>query len=102
VTSPPEPRRVAIVTGASQGIGAGIARGFLGLGYRVLATSRSIARLDSADVHTVQGDVSQAETAEQIVHQTLDRFGRIDTLVNNAGVLSANRFWTTPPTTSRR
>jgi NAD(P)-dependent dehydrogenase (short-subunit alcohol dehydrogenase family) len=92
MTSPPEPRKVAIVTGASQGIGAGIARGFLGLGYRVIATSLSISRSDSADVHTVQGDISQAETAQRIVLETLDRFGRIDTLVNNAGIFIGKPF----------
>ena len=92
MTSPPEPRKVAIVTGASQGIGAGIARGFLGLGYRVLATSLSISPSDSADVHTVQGDISQAETAQRIAHETLDRFGRIDTLVNNAGIFIGKPF----------
>jgi NAD(P)-dependent dehydrogenase (short-subunit alcohol dehydrogenase family) len=83
---------VAIVTGASQGIGAGIARGFLGLGYRVLATSISISPSDSADVHTVRGDITQAETAQRIVHETLDRFGRIDTLVNNAGIFIGKPF----------
>jgi len=92
VTSSPEPRKVAIVTGGSQGIGAGIARGFLGLGYRVLATSLSISPSDSADVHTVQGDISQAETAQRVVHETLDRFGRIDTLVNNAGIFIGKPF----------
>ncbi len=92
MTSPPDPRKVAIVTGASQGIGAGIAHGFLGLGYRVLATSLSISPSDSADVHTVQGDISQAETAQRIVHETLDRFGRIDTLVNNAGIFIGKPF----------
>ena len=92
MTSPPEPRKVAIVTGASQGIGAGIARGFLGLGYRVLATSLSISPSDSADVHTVQGDISQAETAQRIVYETLDRFGRIDTLINNAGIFIGKPF----------
>jgi NAD(P)-dependent dehydrogenase (short-subunit alcohol dehydrogenase family) len=92
VTSPPGRRKVAIVTGASQGIGAGIARGFLGLGYRVLATSLSISASDSADVHTVQGDISQAETAQRIVHETLDRFGRIDTLINNAGIFIGKPF----------
>jgi len=83
---------VAIVTGASQGIGAGIARGFLGLGYRVLATSLSISPSGAADVHTVQGDISQAETAQRIVEETLDRFGRIDTLINNAGIFIGKPF----------
>jgi len=92
VTSPPEPRKVAIVTGASQGIGAGIARGFLGLGYRVLATSLCMSPSNAADVHTVQGDISQAETAQRILHETLDSFGRIDTLVNNAGIFIGKPF----------
>ncbi len=92
MTSPPEPRKVVIVTGASQGIGAGIARGFLGLGYRVVATSLSISPSDAADVHTVQGDISQVETAQRIVEETLDRFGRIDTLINNAGIFIGKPF----------
>jgi len=83
---------VAIVTGASQGIGAGIAHGLLGLGHRVVATSRSISPSDAADVHTVEGDISQAETAQRIVHETLDRFGRIDTLINNAGIFIGKPF----------
>jgi NAD(P)-dependent dehydrogenase (short-subunit alcohol dehydrogenase family) len=89
--SPSEPRKVVIVTGASQGIGAGIARGFRDLDYLVVATSLSMPPWDAADVHTVQGDISQAETARRIVEETLDRFGRIDTLINNAGSSSANR-----------
>src|SRR3954449_11155913 len=92
MTSPPEPRKVAIVTGASQGIGAGIAAGFLGLGYRVVAASRSISPSHTADVRTVHGDISQVETAQRIVEETLERFGRIDTLVNNAGIFIGKRF----------
>ena len=92
MTSPPEPRKVAIVTGASQGIGAGIAAGFLGLGYRVVAASLSIPLSHAVDVHTVQGDISQVETAQRIVEETLDRFGRIDTLVNNAGIFIGKPF----------
>ena len=92
MTSPPEPRKVAIVTGASHGIGAGIAHGFLGLGYRVAATSLSISPSDAADVHTVQVDTSQAESAQRIIEETLDRFGRIDTLINNAGIFIGKPF----------
>jgi NAD(P)-dependent dehydrogenase (short-subunit alcohol dehydrogenase family) len=92
MTSPGEPRKVAIVTGASQGIGAGIAAGFIALGYRVVATSRSMSPSHAADVHTVEGDISQAETAQRIVTETLDRFGRIDTLVNNAGIFIGKPF----------
>jgi len=92
VTSSDEPRKVAIVTGASQGIGAGIADGFIALGYRVVATSLSMPRSHAVDVHTVQGDISQVETAQRIVEETLDRFGRIDTLVNNAGIFIGKPF----------
>jgi NAD(P)-dependent dehydrogenase (short-subunit alcohol dehydrogenase family) len=55
------------VTGPSHGIGARIADGFIGLGYRVVATSLSMPRSHAADLHTVQGDISQAETAQRIV-----------------------------------
>jgi len=92
VTSPPDSRKVAIVTGASRGIGAGIADGFIALGYRVVATSLSMPPSHAAGLHTVQGDISQAETAQRIVEETLDRFGRIDTLVNNAGIFIGKPF----------
>jgi NAD(P)-dependent dehydrogenase (short-subunit alcohol dehydrogenase family) len=92
MTSPGEPRKVAIVTGASRGIGAGIAQGFLGIGYRVVASSRSIPYSHGTDVHTVQGDISHPETAQRIVHETLDHFGRIDTLINNAGIFIGKPF----------
>jgi NAD(P)-dependent dehydrogenase (short-subunit alcohol dehydrogenase family) len=92
VTSPGEARKVAIVTGASRGIGAGIAHGFIGLGYRVVATSLSMPPTHAVDVHTVQGDVSQVETASRVVEETLGRFGRIDTLVNNAGIFIGKPF----------
>jgi NAD(P)-dependent dehydrogenase (short-subunit alcohol dehydrogenase family) len=92
VTTSGEPRKVVIVTGASQGIGAGIAAGFLDLGYRVVATSLSMPLSHTADVHTVQGDISQVETAQRIVEEALDRFGRVDTLVNNAGIFIGKSF----------
>ncbi len=92
MTSPGEARKVAIVTGASQGIGAGIADGFLGVGYRVVATSLSILPSHAADVHAVRGDISHVGTAQRIVEETLDRFGRIDTLVNNAGIFIGKPF----------
>jgi NAD(P)-dependent dehydrogenase (short-subunit alcohol dehydrogenase family) len=92
MTSLGEARKVVIVTGASQGIGAGIAHGFLGLGYRVVAASLSMPPSHVPDVHTVQGDISQPETAQRIVHEALDRFGRIDTLINNAGIFIGKAF----------
>jgi NAD(P)-dependent dehydrogenase (short-subunit alcohol dehydrogenase family) len=77
--------KVAIVTGASQGIGAGLVDAYRGLGYAVVATSRTIVPSDDADLLTVHGDIADPRAAERIVTAALDRYGRIDTLVNNAG-----------------
>jgi NAD(P)-dependent dehydrogenase (short-subunit alcohol dehydrogenase family) len=83
---------VAIVTGASRGIGAGVAAGFRDAGYAVAATSRSIRSADEPDYIAVPGDVADPETARQVVEQALDRFGRIDSLVNNAGIFISKAF----------
>ena len=82
---PPEHQKVAIVTGASQGIGEGIAAAFLRAGCAVVATSRSIHPSGESDFVTVPGDIAESETAQRVVELALDRFGRIDTLINNAG-----------------
>jgi NAD(P)-dependent dehydrogenase (short-subunit alcohol dehydrogenase family) len=87
-----EPQKVAIVTGASRGIGAGIADAFARAGYAVVATSRSIRPSAEPDVLAVPGDIAEAETAERVVEQALERFGRIDTLINNAGVFIRKPF----------
>lgn len=84
--------KVAIVTGASQGLGAGIVRAFLARGYRVVGTSRSIQISHDPDYLTVAGDVGDPATARNVVEQALARFGRIDTLVNNAGIFVASPF----------
>ncbi|MEU9212752.1 SDR family oxidoreductase [Streptomyces sp. NPDC048415] len=84
--------KVAIVTGASQGIGAGLVDAYRKLGYAVVATSRTIAPADDADTLTVQGDIAEPSTAERVVAAAVERFGRIDTLVNNAGVFVAKPF----------
>jgi NAD(P)-dependent dehydrogenase (short-subunit alcohol dehydrogenase family) len=89
---PPQPQKVAIVTGASQGIGAGIAAAFDCAGYAVVATSRSIGPCGERDVLTVDGDIAEADTAERVVEQALDRFGRVDTLINNAGIFIGKSF----------
>jgi NAD(P)-dependent dehydrogenase (short-subunit alcohol dehydrogenase family) len=86
--------KVAVVTGASQGIGAGILQGFRDRNCRVVATSRSIKPVDDPDVVTVQGDVGAPDTAEKVFKAALERFGRIDTLVNNAGMFMAKPFTT--------
>src|ERR1700682_1589085 len=85
-------RKVAIVTGASQGIGAGILRAFRDRNYRVVATSRSIKPIADSDVVTVQGDIGAADTAERVFKTAFETFGRIDTLVNNAGMFMAKPF----------
>jgi len=85
-------RKVVVVTGASQGIGAALAQRFKSHNYRVVATSRSIKSSDDPDVVTVQGDVADSNTADLVFKEALDRFGRVDTLVNNAGIFMAKPF----------
>jgi NAD(P)-dependent dehydrogenase (short-subunit alcohol dehydrogenase family) len=85
-------QKVAIVTGASQGIGAGLVKAFRDRDYHVIANSRSIQPGSDAGVIAVPGDIALRETAERIVGEALSRFGRIDTLVNNAGIFTAKPF----------
>lgn len=85
-------RKVVIVTGASQGIGAGLVRGYLDLGHQVVAVSRSIAPSEDPDVLTVRGDIGDPATARRATEQAISRFGRVDTLVNNAGVFLSKPF----------
>ena len=75
----PASQPVAIVTGASRGIGAGVVDPFRAAGYAVVGTARSMPSSDDPDFLTVDGDLAQAQTAQRVVEQTLDRFGRIDT-----------------------
>lgn len=84
--------KVVIVTGASQGIGAGLVKAFRDRGWRVIANSRSIKPSDDPDVLTIAGDISDRTVADRIVSEGLARFGRIDTLVNNAGIFTAKPF----------
>ena len=90
--SRPEPQKVAIVTGAERGIGAGLTSAFRGAGYAVAATSRSLPDSHESDLLTVEGDITDPDTTERVVEQTLNRFGRIDTLVNNAGIYIGKPF----------
>jgi len=87
-----EPPKVAIITGAERGIGAGLTTAFRDAGYAVVATSRSIPAADEPRFLTVQGDIADADTARRVVQQALDRFGRVDTLVNNAGIYIGKPF----------
>ncbi len=80
-------RRVAVITGASQGIGAGLVRGFLDRGYRVVANSRSIKPdAHGGDVLAVAGDITDPAVADRVVGGAVAKFGRVDVLVNNAGL----------------
>src|SRR5262245_8425349 len=85
-------RKVAVITGASQGIGAGLVKGLLGRGYRVVANSRSIKPGSSADVLAVAGDIADPAVAARVIEEAVKKFGRVDTLVNNAGIFIAKPF----------
>jgi len=84
--------KVAVITGASQGIGAGLACGYRKLGYAVVANSRSIAPANDDGILAVPGDIADPATAERVIAAAIDRFGRIDTLVNNAGAAISKPF----------
>ena len=85
-------QKVAIITGASQGIGAGLVSAFRQNGYAVVANSRSIKPLSDHGVVTVSGSIGDRDVAERVVATALERFGRIDTLINNAGVFISKPF----------
>jgi NAD(P)-dependent dehydrogenase (short-subunit alcohol dehydrogenase family) len=85
-------QKVAVITGASQGIGAGLVAAYRKLGYAAVATSRTIAESDDADVVAVQGDIADPATAKRVITAAVERFGRVDTLVNNAGIFVAKPF----------
>lgn len=84
--------RVAIITGASQGIGAGLVSGYRKLGYAVAANSRTIGDGDDPMVLAVPGDVAQSGVGQRIVDAALEQFGRVDTVVNNAGIFIPKAF----------
>ena len=88
--------RTAIVTGASQGIGACCVKAFLDRGYRVVANARDItnsgASLAAANVALVDGDIGAPATAAAIAETAVGRFGTIDVLVNNAGIFFTKPF----------
>src|SRR5215471_1155301 len=84
--------KVAIITGASRGIGAGLVAAYRRQGWAVVATARTMTQAKDPDVVTVEGDIAEPATASRITGAALDRFGRIDTLVNNAGVYLSKPF----------
>src|SRR5260370_22329314 len=88
--------KTAIVTGASRGIGAGLVEAFLKRGYSVVANARNITKANPfpacANVALVDGDIGDPRTAAKIVDTAVSRFGRIDVLINNAGVCVPKPF----------
>jgi NAD(P)-dependent dehydrogenase (short-subunit alcohol dehydrogenase family) len=84
--------KVAIITGASEGIGAGLTRAYRGLGYVVVATARSIGPSEDSGILAIRGDIADPDTAQRVVDETVERFGRIDTLINNAGIYIGRPF----------
>jgi len=85
-------QKVAVITGASQGIGAALVKAYRDRNYRVVATSRSIKPLDDDAILAVSGDIADRKTAERAISEGVSRFGRIDTLINNAGIFIAKPF----------
>jgi NAD(P)-dependent dehydrogenase (short-subunit alcohol dehydrogenase family) len=89
-------RKTAIVTGASQGIGAGVVKGFVERGFNVVASSRKLTRSTevaaSDRIALVEGDIGDPATAARIVEAALSRFQSIDVLINNAGIFFTKPF----------
>jgi NAD(P)-dependent dehydrogenase (short-subunit alcohol dehydrogenase family) len=85
-------RKVAVITGASQGIGAALVAGYRKQGWAVVANSRTIGASDDPDVLTVAGDIADVTTAHAVIDGAVAAFGRVDTLVNNAGIFIAKPF----------
>ena len=85
-------QKVAVITGASQGIGAALVKAYRDRNYRIVATARSIKPSNEDDVLNVPGDIADPKTAERVIAEAMARFGRIDTLVNNAGIFIAKPF----------
>jgi NAD(P)-dependent dehydrogenase (short-subunit alcohol dehydrogenase family) len=84
--------KVAVITGASQGIGEALVKAYRSRNYRVVATARSVEPSKDDDILPVPGDIADRKTAERAITEGLSRFGRIDTLVNNAGIFIAKPF----------
>jgi NAD(P)-dependent dehydrogenase (short-subunit alcohol dehydrogenase family) len=84
--------KVAVITGASHGIGAALVAAYGEAGYRVVANSRSIGASTNPSIINVPGDIGEAETADRIMSEGVDKFGRLDTLVNDAGIFVSKPF----------
>lgn len=85
-------QKVAVITGASRGIGAALVTAYLERGYRVVATARTIGASVDPGVLVVTGDIADPDTAERAISEGVSLFGRIDTLINNAGIFISKPF----------
>jgi NAD(P)-dependent dehydrogenase (short-subunit alcohol dehydrogenase family) len=85
-------QKVVVVTGASQGIGAEVVKAFRKLEYCVVATARSIKPTADPNILAIAGDIGDRDTAHRVISEGIARFGRIDTLVNNAGIYIGKPF----------
>ena len=85
-------QRVAIITGGSHGIGAGLVAAYRDMGWAVVANARTIEPSEEPALLTVDGDISEPETTQRVIDRALQRFGRVDTLVNDAGIFISKPF----------
>ena len=89
-------KKTVIVTGASQGIGAGVVQAFLDRGYNVVANSRNLKKsgafTESAQLALVDGNIGESSVAAKVVETAVSKFGSVDALVNNAGIFSTKAF----------
>jgi NAD(P)-dependent dehydrogenase (short-subunit alcohol dehydrogenase family) len=85
-------RKVAVITGASKGIGEALVKAYRDRNYRVVATARSVKPSRDDDILAIPADIADRKTAERAISEGVSRFGRIDTLVNNAGIFIAKPF----------
>lgn len=92
MTADADGRKVAVITGASRGIGAGLAAGYRQAGYAVVGVAQSMPPSGDPGYLAVEGDIAEAATARRVTDRALDAFGRIDTLINNAGIYIGKPF----------
>jgi NAD(P)-dependent dehydrogenase (short-subunit alcohol dehydrogenase family) len=85
-------RKVVVVTGASHGLGEAFVKAYRERGWHAVGNARTIALSDDPDYITVQGDIGDPEVARKVVHTAIHRFGRVDTLINNAGIWRPGRI----------
>ena len=95
-------RKVMVVTGSSQGLGAAFVKAYKERGWRVVGNAREIKTSDDPDYITIAGDIGDPIIARKVVQTALDRFGRVDTLINNAGIWRPGSIASIPEEMYRR